>query len=75
MHCFLLDEETNGNGANTPESLKGFLDNYDEDQLKKDQKEKESKPETLDVPASKKQDPDASNNMDWIYPWLTKTNE
>jgi hypothetical protein len=39
MHCFLLDEETNGDGKNTPESLKSFLENYDKDKAEADKAE------------------------------------
>jgi hypothetical protein len=36
VHCFLLDEESGGNGS-TPECMKAFLDHHDKINAKKEE--------------------------------------
>ena len=42
MHCFLLDEECNGDGKNTPEALKDFLENFGKEEVKAEKDEKKT---------------------------------
>ena len=43
LHCFLMDEDTGGS-ANTPDSLRSFLDANDEQNSKNTSKKTEEKP-------------------------------